>query len=48
MTDDETEKKENKFVISIIGKNIHFEVPINSLNDFENLDEILRILKKKL
>jgi hypothetical protein len=47
MTDDKQEK-ESKFVISIIGKNIHFEVPINSLNDFENLDEILKILKKKL
>ncbi len=48
MTDDKMEKRESKFVVSIIGKNIHFEVPIDSLNDFENLDEILRILKKKL
>lgn len=48
MTDDKEEKKDSKFIVSIIGNNIHFEVPINNLNDFENLDEILRILKKKL
>jgi len=42
------EKKESLFVVSIVGKGINFEVPINSLDDFKNLDDILKKLKKKL
>jgi hypothetical protein len=42
------EKKESLFVVSIIGKGIHFEVPIKEMNDFKNLDDILKRLKKKL
>jgi hypothetical protein len=44
----EEEKREGLFLISITGKNINFEVPINSLDDFKNLDNILKTLKKKL
>ena len=44
----EENKKECLFLVSITGNNIHFEVPVNSLGDFENLDDILRRLKKKL
>ena len=44
----EKEKKENRYVVSIIGSNTNFEVPINSMTDFEDLENILRILKKKL
>jgi hypothetical protein len=44
----EEEKGESLFLVSITGKNIHFEVPINSLNDFKNLDDILKTIKKKL
>lgn len=44
----EEEKKESLFLVSITGKNIHFEVPVNSLGDFENMDNILKTLKKKL
>ncbi|VVB83397.1 Uncharacterised protein [uncultured archaeon] len=42
------EKKESLFLVSITGKNIHFEVPVNSIGDFENIDNILRTLKKRL
>ncbi|MFA5070771.1 MAG: hypothetical protein WC511_00175 [Candidatus Pacearchaeota archaeon] len=42
------EKKEARYTVLITGKNTHFEVPINEFKDFENLDEILKILKKKL
>ncbi len=41
-------KRESRFVVSITGKNTNFEVPINSLADFEDLEGILDILKKKL
>jgi hypothetical protein len=42
------EKKESLFLVSITGRNINFEVPINSLDDFRNLDDILKKLKKKI
>jgi len=42
------EKKESLFIVSILGKGIHFEVPVNSLDDFKNLDDILKKLKKRL
>ncbi|VVB82668.1 Uncharacterised protein [uncultured archaeon] len=48
MVEEKEKKKESLFLVSITGKNTHFEVPINDMSDFENLDEILRILKKKL
>jgi hypothetical protein len=44
----EEEKKESLFLVSITGKNIHFEVPVNSLSDFEDVENILKKLKKKL
>jgi hypothetical protein len=44
----EEEKRESLFLVSIIGRNINFEVPVNSMNDFENVENILRTLKKKL
>lgn len=44
----EEEKKKSLFLISITGKNIHFEVPINTLKDFEDVDNIMKTLKKKL
>ena len=45
---EEENKRDNIFTISITGSNANFEVPINSMDDFRNLDDILRILKKKL
>ena len=42
------EKRESLFMVSITGKDIHFEVPVNSIDDFENIDNILRTLKKRL
>jgi hypothetical protein len=44
----EEEKRESLFLVSITGRNINFEVPINSISDFKNLDDILKTLKKKL
>jgi len=44
----EQEKRESLFLVSITGRNINFEVPVNSMNDFENLENILKTLKKKL
>lgn len=45
---EEENKKESIFLISITGSNTNFEVPINNMEDFKDLDNILRILKKKL
>jgi hypothetical protein len=42
------EEKEARYKIFITGKNTHFEFSINEFKDFENLDDILKILKKKL
>jgi dissimilatory sulfite reductase (desulfoviridin) alpha/beta subunit len=42
------EKKEVKYNILITGKGTHFEIPVNQIEDLENLDEILKVLKKKL
>ena len=42
------EKKENRYLVLITGKNTHFEVPINSMSDFNDLENILKILKKKI
>lgn len=42
------EKKDNRYLVLITGKNIHFEVPINNITDFSDLESILKILKKKL
>jgi len=44
----EKEKKKSIYTVSITGSNTNFEIPINSVEDFDSLDEILRILKKKL
>ena len=41
-------KKESKFLVSITGENTNFECPINSLADFEDLENILKTLKKKI
>jgi len=48
MTDEKRGKISNRYTVSIIGSGANFEVPINELKDFENLEEILRILKKKM
>ncbi len=49
MDEEKKEKKKNsKYLISITGKNTHFECPIDSLDDFKDLDNILKTLKKKL
>ena len=47
MTEKEN-KNGSKFVVSITGKNTDFEVPINSMEDFERVEEILDILKRKI
>jgi hypothetical protein len=44
----EKEKKRSVYLVSITGSNTNFEVPISSVNDFEDLENILKILKKKL
>jgi hypothetical protein len=44
----EKEKRESRYLVSITGSNTNFEVPISDMSDFNNLDEILRILKKRL
>ena len=44
----EKEKKKSVYVVSITGNNTNFEVPISDITDFENLEGILDILKKKL
>ena len=44
----EKEKRESIFLVSIKGENTHFEVPINNMKDFIDLQSILEILKKKL
>lgn len=41
-------KKESKFTVSITGKNINFEVPVNSIEDFVRVEEILDILRRKI
>jgi hypothetical protein len=41
-------KKESKYVVSITGDNTSFECPINTLSDFDDVDNILKILKKKI
>ena len=46
------EKKEGekgyKYLVSITGSNTNFACPINNLADFEDLEEILRVLRKKI
>jgi hypothetical protein len=42
------ERKEARYKILITGDNTHFEFSINKADDFENLDDILKMLKKKL
>ena len=41
-------KKESKYIVSITGDNTNFECPINGLSDFDDVDNILKILKKKI
>jgi len=41
-------KKESRYLVSITGHNTDFECPINTLSDFENLENILRTIKKKV
>ncbi|OGJ12929.1 hypothetical protein A3K82_01545 [Candidatus Pacearchaeota archaeon RBG_19FT_COMBO_34_9] len=42
------ESKTNRYLITITGSHTHFEVPISNLDDFDDLEKILKILKKKL
>jgi hypothetical protein len=42
------EKKEHRYVVSITGTNTNFECPIDTISDFEDLENILRTIKKKL
>ncbi len=49
MSDEKKEnKKESRYLVTITGKNTHFEVPINNPDDFENLENILKSIKKKI
>ncbi len=48
MLERKEDKKIYRYLITITGSNTHFEVPINNLNDFEDLEKLLKILKKKL
>jgi len=50
---DSTEKTkvilgENKYMISVVGKDTNFEFPINQISDIEDVEAILTIIKKKL
>jgi hypothetical protein len=42
------DKKESKYLVSITGENTNFECPINTLSDLEDLENILKTLKKRL
>lgn len=44
----EKEKRNSVYIVSIKGSNTNFEVPISNVDDFEDLEGILDILKKKL
>lgn len=49
MDEENKEKKKNsRYLVSITGENTHFECPIDSLDDFKNLNNILKTLKKRL
>jgi hypothetical protein len=48
MPEEKRDGKTSRYLITITGSNTHFEVPISNLDDFEDLEKILRILKKKL
>ncbi|MFH0831898.1 MAG: hypothetical protein V1886_03485 [archaeon] len=39
---------ENKYIVSIFGKNTNFEFPINQNSDIEDVEAILNIIRKKL
>ena len=39
-----TEKKEARYLVKITGKGTNFEIPIEAVDDFENLEKILKIL----
>ncbi len=45
---EEKERRKSVFTVSITGPNTNFEVPISDIKDFEDLQGILDILKKKL
>lgn len=42
------EKKEVRYLVKITGKGTNFEIPIDAVGDFENLENILKILKEKM
>lgn len=44
----EENKKQSRYLVTITGNNTDFACPINTLSDFENLEEILRMIKKKV
>lgn len=49
MVDEKREtKKESRYLVTITGNNTDFACPINTLSDFENLEEILRTIKRKV
>jgi hypothetical protein len=48
MVDEKRENKKSRYLVTITGNNTDFACPINTLSDFENLDEILRAIKKKI
>mgnify|MGYP001559938307 FL=1 len=39
---------DNKYIVSIYGENTSFKFPINNVSDFEDMEAILKIIKKKL
>ena len=42
------ELSNNKYLISIIGENTNFKFPINEASDIEDVETILKIIRKKL
>jgi hypothetical protein len=42
------EKKEHRYIVSITGSNTNFECPIDSISDFEDLENILKTIKKRI
>jgi hypothetical protein len=42
------EKKEHRYIVSISGSNTNFECPIDTISDFEDLENILKTIKKRI
>lgn len=48
MMEEKRAKKTSRYMVLITGENTHFEIPVDNMKDFNVLQNILEILKKKL